>query len=749
MPSLYKGLQSISILCLFFFVRLAFDFFGRVPEQHRERQPQPEPDPQPEPPKDIFAAIASHPDLHAFSDLLDISGLNLVLSGNKNYTVFAPVSGAFSSFNAIEENYLKSGLAHADLSMLLRYHIHADHILYAGDLWWSTTIPTMQGETVSAKGHWFNSDIEVNNGKILTRDVMASNGIIQTVSTVLRPSTLKFTALKYVIGLNAGRFASLIHDVGVNYKLEGDVPITILAPCDEAFADVELPPSGSWALKKWVQYHLIAGRVTLESLNDGQMLETEVVEEELRGRKQRVKVEVKGNDVKFNQASVLVGQVHFNNVIIYIISKTLSVPPSALTQLNADPSFNSFRIAVSASNLNPNILLWRRASLFIPTNEAFVQLGLVARYLLLPEARSDLQLLIKYHVVATEHVLYSVYIPELYTSYPTLAQINLMVKNIGNGGIFARSIIQDDPDFISKVTESDILLSNGVLHAIDSVLIPPTVVIPNGGLLRAINAKTLLSIFEAAYLSSEVLSPPTGGKNGRAYTILAPSEEAFGRINLTWLFGDTRVLSHVARMHVIPMDHDPTILPLPRLLSDGAEYDTLLSITRFSAVSRVSASRPKGEDRIAIRKMNDGGFVIRAVDYPLATNAEARVVAFGRSYGRGGVIEIDQVLIPYGESPPGVISGDIPPNLSGKDSLEYVSGNILLNVTTKVTPVDDFFDVQLNDSRNDDLYILQKRGGLDPSSIMLIAGIVLMSIGCVGYGYERWVRRRRDGYMEI
>lgn len=172
----------------------------------------------------------------------------------------------------------------------------------------------MQGETVSAMGHWFDGDIEVNDGRILTRDVMASNGIIQTVSSLLRPSTLKFTTLKYVIGLDAGHFATLIRDVGVDYKVEGDAPITILAPCDEAFAEVVLPPPGSWALKKWVQYHLIPGRITLESLNDGQMLETEVVEEELRGAKQRVKVGVKGNDVKFNQAGVLVGQGECMNV---------------------------------------------------------------------------------------------------------------------------------------------------------------------------------------------------------------------------------------------------------------------------------------------------------------------------------------------------------------------------------------------------------------------------------------------------
>lgn len=440
--------------------------------------------------------------------------------------------------------------------------------------------------------------------------------------------------------------------------------------------------------------------------------------------------------------------VPFKNVFIYVISKTLSTPPSALTQLNADSSFNSFRIALSTSNLSPNILQFRRASLFVPTDDAFLQLGLVARYLLLPEARSDLQLLIKYHAIAAEHVLYSAYIPELYSGYPTLAKINLMVKNIGNGGIFARTINQDDSDFISKVTESDILLSNGVMHAIDRVLIPPTVVIPNRGLLHAINAKTLLSIFKAAYLSNEVLPPPVG-RNGRAYTILAPSEEAFGRINLTWLFGDTRVLSHVARLHVIPMDQDPTILPLPYLLRDGAEYDTLLSVTRFSAESRVSASHLTSEDRIAIRKANNGGFVIRVVDNPFVTNAEARVVAFGRSYGRGGVIEIDQVLIPYGESPPGVISGDVPPNLSGKDPHEDVSGNILLNVTTKVTPVDDFLNVQLDDNRNDDLStdILPKRGGLEPSSIMLMAAIVVIAGACVGYAWL--VRRRRDGYVEI
>ncbi|RUS14906.1 FAS1 domain-containing protein [Endogone sp. FLAS-F59071] len=639
------------------------------------------------PPEDIVKTAASVESLKAFSELLVLSGLNSVLSEPRPFTVFVPESAALARFNSIEETYLKSEQGRGDLRTVIEYHVH-EGVLFSEEVpSGRSNITTVEGEPLDIKVDKANN-IYVDDVEVKTRDVIASNGAIHTLSSLLLPTALQFTARKYLIGLNSSRFVSLLDELDLGYYLDdttNDSSFTILAPRDEAFEDEDLPARGTPEFKRWLQYHIVPGKKELQDLNDGTLLETELVTQELKGTRQRIKVGVeeeklwfggndKGNtrkDVRFNEAG-LVGD------------PVLPPPSPLLNNVVVDLRLSTFIASLFASDLEPQLRHSPGITLFVPTNDAFAQLGLVTRYLLLPEARNDLQSVIKYHVA--DRILYSAEIPEGTNEIPTLAGSDLIINKTKNGHIFVHPTGDQEFSLAGNVTDRDILVSTGVVHIVDRVIVPPTLEITNRNLLRGVHASTLLDILKATNLSDLVLGSPV---DRHRYTILAPSDKAFARVNLTRLLNDPVALDKIARLHIIPQavergdeDRDEEDKEeeknVPHPLKDGAEYSTLLS----------------GDDKVTIREIDSGRFIVEVSGRRWGDNSAARVIGVGRSQGGGGVIFIDQVLVPKEE---------------------------------------------------------KNGGGLPPWATALIT---IVSVGIVGgggyYGFQYWRRgREREGYVAV
>ena len=102
-------------------------------------------------------------------------------------TVFAPNNAAFAKLNATMLADLLKPENKANLAGLLKYHIINGSLTSAQIL--NMTLPmnvtTLQGSivTVSKNGN----DLMVNNAKVIQADVMATNGIIHVIDTVLMP----------------------------------------------------------------------------------------------------------------------------------------------------------------------------------------------------------------------------------------------------------------------------------------------------------------------------------------------------------------------------------------------------------------------------------------------------------------------------------------------------------------------------------------------------------------------------------
>src|SRR5271170_5983538 len=112
-------------------------------------------------------------------------------------------------------------------------------------------------------------------------------------------------------------------------------------------------------------------------------------------------------------------------------------------------------------------------TVFAPTNEAFAKLpaGTVDN-LLKPENKATLTKVLTYHVVAGRmtagNLMKAVKDGEGEAKLKTVAGDWIVVKQAGPGKLS----ITDDKGDVAMVTIADVLQSNGVIHVIDTVLLP-------------------------------------------------------------------------------------------------------------------------------------------------------------------------------------------------------------------------------------------------------------------------------------
>jgi uncharacterized surface protein with fasciclin (FAS1) repeats len=134
------------------------------------------------------------------------------------------------------------------------------------------------------------------------------------------------------------------------------------------------------------------------------------------------------------------------------------------------PQFSTLVTAVKAAGLAPALKGKNHLTVFAPTNDAFAKLPAgTLEMLLKPENKATLVSILKYHVVPNRVMAKTVVKLPSGTKVKTLNGESFAVR-MGNG-------VMLDPFMAGKanVTKTDIKASNGVIHVIDTVLIPPAV----------------------------------------------------------------------------------------------------------------------------------------------------------------------------------------------------------------------------------------------------------------------------------
>lgn len=116
------------------------------------------------------------------------AGLLTTLSGDGPFTVFAPTDAAFAKLpkQLVDKLFLPKNSA--VLAKILTYHVVPGKLMKS-DL--TGSIATVEGQKVAFSG----GGSKVNDSTIATADVLADNGVIHVIDSVLVPPDLNVGAL--------------------------------------------------------------------------------------------------------------------------------------------------------------------------------------------------------------------------------------------------------------------------------------------------------------------------------------------------------------------------------------------------------------------------------------------------------------------------------------------------------------------------------------------------------------------------
>ncbi|MEZ6064616.1 MAG: fasciclin domain-containing protein [Planctomycetaceae bacterium] len=178
---------------------------------------------------------------------------------------------------------------------------------------------------------------------------------------------------------------------------------------------------------------------------------------------QRVDVAVSDNGVKVDAANVVKTDIACTNGVIHVID-TVILPASKDIPTTATEAgqFKTLLAAAKAAGLVGALSGEGPLTVFAPTDEAFAKLpeGTVAN-LLKPENKEQLVAILKYHVVSGR-VYSEAAIAAKHAE--TLNGAEIMISQTDNGAtVNGANLVLTDLD-----------ASNGVIHVIDQVILPPS-----------------------------------------------------------------------------------------------------------------------------------------------------------------------------------------------------------------------------------------------------------------------------------
>lgn len=286
-----------------------------------------------------------------------------------------------------------------------------------------------------------------------------------TAATFLISGSTSYAAKSIVeTAVDAGSFntlAAALQAGGLVDALQGDGPFTVFAPTDEAFAKLPegtveslLKPENKDQLVAILTFHVVSGKLPAEKVvaSSGAV--------SLNG--QRIDFQVEEGSAFANGATITSTDIACSNGIIHVIDEVILPESKSIPAVAAEAKiFGTLLTAVTAAGLAETLSEGGPFTVFAPTDDAFAKLpeGTVES-LLKPENRGKLKAILKYHVV--EGRIYSD--QALAAGTATTLEGQSVKIGVENGAAQVSG---------AKLVATDIDAANGVIHVIDSVLLPP------------------------------------------------------------------------------------------------------------------------------------------------------------------------------------------------------------------------------------------------------------------------------------
>ena len=455
----------------FVFVALALVLAACGPQATPAPEPTPVPTEEPEMAKTIVDIAVEDGRFNTLVAAVQAAGLAETLSSEGPFTVFAPTDDAFA---ALPEGTVEALLADIPaLTDILLYHVVAGNVM-ASDvvgLDGQSAETALEGKSVAIKVDADRVILNENVNVIIT-DIEASNGTIHVIDAVLLPpadEAMSEDAMSEKMDIvdtavADGRFTTLVAAVeaaGLVDALKGEGPLTVFAPTDDAFAalpegTVEALLADIPALSDILLYHVVEGKVMAADVVELSNAMT------LQG--QYVDIAVEGDKVMIDGAQVIITDIEASNGVIHVIDAVILPESRDIVDIAVeDGRFTTLVAAVQAAGLVDTLKSEGPYTVFAPTDDAFAALpeGTVEGLLADIPALTDILL---YHVVPGKVMAADVVGLDGQSAGTALEGQSIDIK-LDMGNVYLNEDVQ--------VIITDIEASNGVIHVIDAVLLPP------------------------------------------------------------------------------------------------------------------------------------------------------------------------------------------------------------------------------------------------------------------------------------
>ena len=402
--------------------------------------------------------------------------------------------------------------------------------------------------------------------------------------------------------------AAALTEAGLVDDLQGAGPFTVFAPTDAAFNAAGINASNVDQVEGLVnilKYHVIAGKINSSSLSSGTVTM-------LSGSE----AEIDATNLMINDANIITPfDLEGSNGIVHSIDAVLIPAMNIVETAQATPDLSTL---VDVLTLYPDLVTTLSDesgafTVFAPTNAAFAALLAAIGQTSATDIPEDvLRSVLEYHVIAASEV------------YSTNLSDGLTATTVNGEDI---TVSEESGSFLISgvgINTADVMTSNGVVHVMDGVLVPPSIAQFVNTIVEPAyfnkNFTTLIAAVTSA--SPSILETLLGdGPSSNGMTLFAPTNDAFTAAGITEL-PDQATLDAVLAYHLI----------------DGVVMSTNLPTTSAAAPSTVNAV---GGD-LYLSNKGEGAF--------LNGNTQITLTDIDPSEGAGtsnGVVHvIDRTLIP-------------------------------------------------------------------------------------------------------
>jgi len=415
-----------------------------------------EPEPAPEGPTTLVDVVTGSDDLSTLAGVLSDDQIEALNDTTQTFTVFAPSNAAFEPYDFSDNGDL--------VAPVVNYHVVPGAAVTSDQLSDGDTFETLQGDELEVTIE--DGNVFVEGAPVTAADVEADNGVAHVIGDVLLTNrtatervqvTAATSTLNTALGASAGNQAETLNDTTQAF--------TVFAPPNAAFGpyDVDFLVNNPELLSEVLNYHVVAGAsVTSDQLSDGDTFTT------VNGDEIEVSIDGDGN-IFVEGAPVTAADIEASNAAIHLVGDVLLTNRLAGERLQATTATDSLWTAIDgaglASAFNNSNNTW---TTFAPNNEAFANADLSGF------SDQEVQDILQYHTLGD--VTDSEALLQLLSNNG--GEVNVQTNQgdeVTITQVESDSIVFNDGQATLNLDRVDQRVSNGIIHEIDGVLIPPSV----------------------------------------------------------------------------------------------------------------------------------------------------------------------------------------------------------------------------------------------------------------------------------